>query len=175
MIRLVNARRFAVLTGYVIPLAVLATAGCAQLSRHANGSPPIARLPIPPFGNLVGQLFAKSDGNQQACVLDQLLAVAGPTLLSEAAGGALSSLLPAGASQINAEQAAQLSPEQVQETGAHSERAHPGVVGQLGHFYAEHPTLIKTLGGAAMTIALAKMKEHQQVLNTFHLSTEIEQ
>ncbi len=30
-------------------------------------------------------------------------------------------------------------------------------LGQLGSFYAQHPQLVKTLGSAALTIALAKM------------------
>lgn len=44
MTRQANASRLAVLAGYLIPLAVLATAGCTQLPRDVNGSPPTARL-----------------------------------------------------------------------------------------------------------------------------------
>jgi hypothetical protein len=29
----------------------------------------------------------------------------------------------------------------------------------MGRFYADHPTLVKTIGGAALAIALAKMKD----------------
>ena len=80
----------------------------------------------------------------------------------QAAGGALGSVMAPGATQVSAEQAGQLTPEQVQAIAAHAEQAHPGVVERLGHFYAEHPTLVKTLGSAALAIALARLKERQQ-------------
>jgi len=38
--------------------------------------------------------------------------------------------------------------------------AQPGVADEIAGFYAQHSGLIKTLGGAALAIALAKMKEH---------------
>ena len=31
----------------------------------------------------------------------------------------------------------------------------PGIVERMGDFYAEHPTLVKTIGGAALAVALA--------------------
>ena len=43
------------------------------------------------------------------------------------------------------------------------ENAHqmnPGIADELASFYAQHSGLIKTLGGAALAIALAKMKNH---------------
>lgn len=33
-------------------------------------------------------------------------------------------------------------------------------MGGMSAFYAEHPTLVKTVGSAALSIALAKMAEH---------------
>jgi hypothetical protein len=44
---------------------------------------------------------------------------------------------------------------------AHAEKSNPSIVDQISGFYAEHPTLIKTLGGAALTVALAKIAERQ--------------
>ncbi|MDF3838373.1 hypothetical protein P3W85_36400 [Cupriavidus basilensis] len=116
----------------------------------------------PAFGNMVGELFGQSSGAQQAGMLNQLLATLGPAVLSGAAGGALGNLLQPGATQVTPEQASQLTPAQVQEIAAHAEQAHPGVVDQIAGFYAQHPTLVKTIGGAALAIALAKFKESQQ-------------
>ncbi|WP_193752511.1 hypothetical protein [Cupriavidus sp. IDO] len=45
---------------------------------------------------------------------------------------------------------------------AHAEQSRPGAIDQLGNFYAQHPTLVKTLGGAALAIVLAKVKDHLQ-------------
>ncbi|EHP42036.1 hypothetical protein OR16_16442 [Cupriavidus basilensis OR16] len=116
----------------------------------------------PAFGNMVGELFGQSNGAQQAGMLNQLLATLGPAVLSGAAGGALGNLLQPGATQVTPEQASQLSPAQVQEIATHAEQAHPGIVDQIAGFYAQHPALVKTIGSAALAIALAKFKEHQQ-------------
>ena len=45
---------------------------------------------------------------------------------------------------------------------SHAEQHNPGIVDQMSNFYAQHTGLIKTLGGAALTIALAKMAEKHQ-------------
>lgn len=113
----------------------------------------------PPFGNMVGQLFGQSNPGQQAGVLNQIIAAVGPAVLAGVAGGAIGKMLQPGSTQLTAEQASQLSPEQVREIAAHAEQHSPGVIDQVGRFYAEHPTLVKTVGGAALAIALAKMKD----------------
>ena len=62
--------------------------------------------------------------------------------------------------QITPDQASQLSPAQVTEIATHAEQQHAGVIDEVSQFYAQHSGLIKTLGGAAIAIALAKMKEN---------------
>ena len=113
----------------------------------------------PPFGQMVGQLFGQSNGNQQAGMLNAILAAVGPAVLSGVAGGALSRMLQPGATQLSPDQASRLTPQQVQEIASHAEQQQPGVIDQLGQFYANHPTLVKTVGGAALAIALSKMKD----------------
>ncbi|HUN91554.1 MAG TPA: hypothetical protein VMU33_05830 [Burkholderiaceae bacterium] len=113
----------------------------------------------PPFGQMVGQLFGQSNGAQQAGMLNQIIAALGPAALSGVAGGALSNMLAPGQTQITPQQASQLTPQQVQAIATHAEQQQPGIVDQLGRFYADHPTLVKTLGGAALAIALSKMKD----------------
>lgn len=114
----------------------------------------------PPFSDMVGQLFGQSSGGQQAGMLNQILASLGPVALSGVAGGVLGKMLSPGATQLSPAQASQLSPGQVSEIAAQAERQQPGIVDQLGRFYAEHPTLVKTVGGAALAIALSKLKDH---------------
>jgi hypothetical protein len=114
----------------------------------------------PAFGQMVSSLFSQSSGEQKAGLLNQLMASAGPGVLAQlAGGGALAGLLKGGASQITPEQAQQVSPEAVQQLAAHAEKSNPSVIDMASSFYAQHTTLVKTLGGAAMTIALAKVAE----------------
>lgn len=114
----------------------------------------------PPLGQMVSSIFSNANPQQQAGMLNQILSSLGPGALSSLGGGALGGL--AGAlggtrPQITPEQASQLSPQQVQDLANHAEKTSPDIFDKLGSFYAEHPQLVKTLGSAALTIALAKM------------------
>lgn len=114
----------------------------------------------PPIGQMVGQLFGNSNGQQQSGMLNQLLTTLGPAAAAALAGGALGRIMSPGATQVTPEQAAKLTPEQVQAVVTHANETNPGIADQLGNFYAQHSGLIKTLGGAAMLIAMTKMKDH---------------
>ncbi len=114
----------------------------------------------PPIGEMVGQLFGNSNGQQQSGMLNQLLATLGPAAAAALAGGALGRIMSPGATQVTPEQAAKLTPEQVQAVVTHANETNPGIADQLGSFYAQHSGLIKTLGSAALLIAMTKMKDH---------------
>jgi len=126
----------------------------------------------PAFGQMAGQLFGQANPNQQAGMLNQLLASMGPSVLASlvggAGGGALASVLgPALAgggapAPLTPDQASKLTPDQVQQIAAHAEQHSPGIIDTMSGFYAQHPGLVKTLGGAALSIALAKMAESHQ-------------
>lgn len=115
----------------------------------------------PDFGQMLGSLFNQSNGDQKAGILNQLISSGGPGLLSQlgAGGGGLAALLAGGASKLTPEQAQQVSPEAVQQLAAHAEKSDPSLIDKASAFYSDHPALIKTLGGAALTIAMAKMAE----------------
>jgi hypothetical protein len=74
----------------------------------------------------------------------------------------LAGMLGAGNTQLTPEQAQQLSPEAVRQLVAHAEQANRSVIDSISNFYAQHTTLVKTLGGAALTVALAKVAERQR-------------
>lgn len=114
----------------------------------------------PPFATMVSQMFGQSSPAQQAGLLNQILATLGPAAATALAGGALGRLLQPGQSKITPEQAAQITPEQVGAIAAQAEQSHPGVVEQVSQFYGQHAGLIKLLGGVAVAVALAKMKDH---------------
>lgn len=120
----------------------------------------------PDFGQMAASLFGGSNGQQQAGLLGQLIKSVGPALLSSVAGGALGRLLQgrAGASegitdatQVTASDASQLSADEVRDIAAEAQRQDPGVLDRVGAFYAEHPEVLKVLGGAALAIALGQV------------------
>lgn len=116
----------------------------------------------PPFPQMIGQLFDHSDANQRAGMLNQLIAGVGPSLLASLGGGGLGNLFSgndAARPQISPEQAAQLTPAQVEQLAAEAEKENPGIVERMGDFYAEYPTLVKTIGGAALAIILGRVAE----------------
>jgi hypothetical protein len=64
--------------------------------------------------------------------------------------------------QVTPQQADALTPAQVEEIAATAEQHDPGIVDQMGSFYAQHPTLVKALGGIALAIAMGKIAEARQ-------------
>jgi hypothetical protein len=121
----------------------------------------------PPFGQLVAQLFAQGNPQQKAAMLTQLLGSLSPAVLAALnSSGALAGLqaqgATAGSDAITAEQVSQVTPDQVQVIASHAEQHSPGIIDKMSSFYAEHPALVKTLGGAVLSIALAKIAERMK-------------
>ena len=115
----------------------------------------------PPFGQMVGQLFGNGNSQQQSGMMSTLLASLTPAAIAAlTSSGALSNLMGSGGTVTTTpttEQMKTLTPDQVAQIATHAEQHSPGVVDQMSSFYAQHTSLIKTLGGAALAIALAKM------------------
>ncbi len=111
----------------------------------------------PAFGQLAAQLFGNSNPQQKAGLLNTLLAAAGPALLSGGAGSLLSQFTGGGQQPITPEQAEQISPDVVHDLAAHAQTHDPSIIDQVSGFYSEHPTLVKTLGGLVLSVALAKL------------------
>ena len=123
----------------------------------------------PAFGQMAGQLFGQANPNQQAGMLNQMLSGMGPGVLSSLLGGAGGAALAGVLGQsgnannsITPEQASQLTPDQVQQIANHAQQNNPGIVEHMSDFYAQHSGLIKTLGGAALAVALAKIADSQK-------------
>ena len=116
----------------------------------------------PPAGQLIGQLFGNAGANQKAGMLNAMLSAVGPAVLSGAAGGILGQFLGGGKAHVTPEEAEQIPPDAVQQMAENAERHNPSVIDQLGNFYSEHPALVKTLGGAVLAVALAKLSQQQR-------------
>jgi hypothetical protein len=111
---------------------------------------------------MIGSLFSNSTGEQKAGLLNQLVGAAGPEVLAQIpGGGALASLLNSGTTQLTPEQAQQITPEAVQQLASHAEKVNPSIVDTASSFYAQHPTLVKTIGGAALSVVMAKIAQQQ--------------
>ena len=108
----------------------------------------------PPFGQMLSSLFSNSNGQQRAGILNQLLGAVGPSLL---ASGGLSSLanLMDGGNSVTPQQADQIPPETVKQLAEHAEKQNPSIVDQASQFYAQHPTVVKTLGAGALALIMS--------------------
>ena len=114
-----------------------------------------------PFSQMAAQLFANGNGQQQAGVLNGLVAALGPSVISKFAAGSpnssLASLLQSGS--VSPSQAASVSPADVEALTAHAQSQDPSIVDRGSEIYAQHPVLIKSLGAAALTIAMKKIAD----------------
>ena len=110
----------------------------------------------PPFAQTVSQLFANGSADQKAGMLNRLLASATPEMQAK-----LTAMIPgATGGPITSGQATGVPSETVQTVASQMVQHNPGVVSEMGSFYSEHPTLVKTLGAAAMMVAMRSIAEH---------------
>jgi hypothetical protein len=117
----------------------------------------------PAFGQMISTMFTNSNGDQKAGMLNQLLSSVNPATLTQVLSGAgLAGLVGGGNTQLTPDQAQKISPEIVQQLATHAQNANPSVVESVSSFCAQHATLIKTLGGTALTVAMAKVAERQK-------------
>lgn len=129
----------------------------AQFEQIAQSAPPEALSrglqdafnseQTPPFAQMVGQLFGHANDHQKTGMLGTLLG---------GLGGASHPVL-AQTGVTGPEQAPQLSNGQVEQIAHQAQQANPGIVGQMSQFYAQHPVLVKSLGGMAMALVLGRM------------------
>ena len=110
----------------------------------------------PPFEQMVANLFQNSSPEQKAAVLNQLSAALGAGGLASlgSAGG------PAGLSSggnVSPQQAQQVTPQQVQVLAQQAAAKSPSIVDAAAGFYAQHPTLVKTIGAGALALLMSRL------------------
>lgn len=112
----------------------------------------------PPFAQTVSQLFTSGSADQKAGMLNTLLGAATPDMRAK-----LAAMIPGAAAggPITGAQASSLPSDVVQNVAQQMQQHNPGVIDQMGSFYSQHPTLVKTLGAAAMMVAMRKIAEHR--------------
>ncbi|AXK72186.1 hypothetical protein DWG18_07750 [Lysobacter sp. TY2-98] len=100
----------------------------------------------PPFAQMVGQLFGHANEQQKSGILGALLG---------GLGGASHPVVQQAGIDPNAP--ARATPQQVEQIAQQAQQQNPGIVGQMSQFYAQHPTLVKSLGGMALAVMLGRM------------------
>lgn len=111
-----------------------------------------------PFGQTIGDLFNRSNPDQKSGVLNQLISALGPGAASILASKGLSGVLGS-SGQINPQAASQVSPDTVTELANQAQKQNPSIVDTVSGFYAQHPTLVKTLGVAALSIVMSNLSK----------------
>jgi hypothetical protein len=119
-----------------------------------------------PFPNMLGQLFANSNPSMKSSILNTLLATVGPQVLSgilaRHGGRDAARQVGFGQRELDADEADQIPPSVVEEVAAQAERQNPSIVDQISDFYAQHPTVVKGLGAAALGIALNHLAKQKR-------------
>jgi hypothetical protein len=110
----------------------------------------------PAFGEMVSRMFSGSNPSVPAGQLNQLIAAVGPAIAGKL-GSVLGNRTAEAPASISEADAQRLSPDQVSDIAEQAQKADPGVMDQIGNFYAKHPEVVKILGGAALAIALGRM------------------
>lgn len=116
----------------------------------------------PPFAQMLSNLFNQSSADQKAGLLNQMIAKLGPGGVSQILAGAgglsgLSGMLSGG--PVTPEQAQQVSPQQVQALAQNAEKKDPTIVDAAAGFYAQHPTLVKSIGAGALALLVSKISQ----------------
>ena len=117
----------------------------------------------PDFGTMVGNLFGRSDPQQRAGMLNQILQGVGPGALGGLAGGVLGRVLgntgSTGTSPtVTPAQASQISQDDVRTIATGAQQHDDSIVDKVSGFYAQHPTLVKSMGAVALAMVLNGMK-----------------
>jgi len=115
----------------------------------------------PPFGNMLSSLFNQSSGQQKAGVLNALIASIGPSAVSQILSrfGSANHLGPMmeGSKTVSPELAEQIPSEAIHHAAEAAQKQDPDIVQRVSQIYAEHPTLIQTLGAGALAVVMGKM------------------
>ena len=131
------------------------------LSKGLSAAFGSSETPAP--GEMVSQMFGASTPEQRAALLNKLISALGPAGAGMLGGVLGQANVASGAAPtVTPQQASHVSPQQVQDVVTQAQQHNPGIVDTLSDFYAQHPGLVKTLGGAALAIAMARISQHMK-------------
>ncbi|HUP96944.1 MAG TPA: hypothetical protein VM073_03330 [Usitatibacter sp.] len=94
----------------------------------------------PPFEQMVGQLYGRSDSHQRAGLLREILG-----------------------SRFSPDEAQHMPVNEVEAAAADAARQNPSIIQRVSRFYAEHPQLVQTLGQVALSVAMSGMARRRRM------------
>jgi hypothetical protein len=113
----------------------------------------------PPFSQMLSNLFANSNPDQRAGILNHLMGAIGPSALGSLALGSLGGLLRNTNANVSPEQANRVSPQDVQQLAAHAEQQNPSVIEHASQFYSQHPQLVQALGASSLALIMSHLSK----------------
>jgi hypothetical protein len=115
----------------------------------------------PPVPQMVSSLFAQSNPDQKAGFLNAVASSIGPTTASQIASSAgLGNIAGAlSAANVTPQQASQITPQSLQTFAQSVEGKNLSIVDAASSFYAQHPTLVKSIGAGALALLMAKISQ----------------
>jgi hypothetical protein len=126
----------------------------------------------PPFEQMVGQLYDRSDDDTRAGLLNEILGsiggsgAAASALGGGVAGGALGELLRRsgrGDPRVSPADAHRIPARDIEMAAAEAKRRNPGIVQRISRFYARHPQMVQVLGQAALSILMSGMARRRRL------------
>ena len=121
----------------------------------------------PPAEQMIGQLYERSDDDQRAGLLNEILGSLGGGATGGAAGGILGGLLQRmaqGNRRFSPQEARDFAPRDIEMAAAQAAQQNPNVIQKISRFYARHPQLVQTLGQAALGILMSGMARRRRVM-----------
>jgi len=118
----------------------------------------------PPFASMLSQLFGRSPSTQKTNIVNTLVATLGPALVSQLLakyGASRAAKEVENSAGVSPDVAEQIPERSIEAVAAEAEKKDPSIVDRVSKFYADQPALIKTLGGLALTVAMAKVAQRQ--------------
>jgi hypothetical protein len=118
----------------------------------------------PPFEQMVGQLYDRSDPQVRAGLLNEILGSAGGAASAGLAAGPLGAILRRmGQGQATADDTRDVGVHEVEVAAREAAKHNPGIIARISRFYARHPQLVQNLGQAAIAIAMNGMARRRRI------------
>lgn len=125
----------------------------------------------PPFEQMVGQLYERSDDHTRAGLVNEILGSlgGGRGLGGAMAGGGLGGILGdlirrrQGRAEITPHDARGIPSSEIEEAAAQARQQNPNVIQTVSRFYAQHPQLVQMLGQTALSILMSGMARRRRM------------
>jgi hypothetical protein len=120
----------------------------------------------PPFEEMVGQLYDRSDDDTRAGLLNEILGSLPGGIAGGLAGGALGGFLQRfgqGAQPpISPRDVRDIPAREVEIAAREAAQRNPGILKRVGRYYARHPQLVQVLGQAALGILMRNVARRRR-------------